>query len=320
MPNRIAIIADTHFGRKHRLQPDLTKLTLEALRRVLTQDFAALVIAGDVFHTGTPHPTLIADVMRTLRRGLAGRPCLMLYGNHDVTRIGSAVDPLREMNSDNIIIPNPILHGHIAGYSFYAESWPVGTRPGATLTRELESTDLALLHGSLKDHPNSPRGDWQYGVSGARLVVAGHLHAPSLHPAGNYPGSLVPGSFAEPHAPGFLMYESGKLERVELDIPVRFTTLTTSQARGYEAVKGEAIRIITSDADGSIALQRRLEGMGAKVEIAFTPKSTQVRAEASSISEKSTMTEAYESYLKGVGGDTSLVNDAKEFFHDFDVE
>lgn len=320
MPHRIAIVADTHFGRKHRLQPKLNERALEALRQVLSHDFDALVIAGDVFHTGTPHPTLIAEVMRALREGLRGRMCLMLYGNHDVTRIGSAVDPLREMNSDNIIIPNPMLHGRLAGYSFYAESWPVGARPGTLIKRELQDVDLAIVHGSLKDHPNSPRGDWQYDISGARLVVAGHLHAPSLHPAGNYPGSLVPGSFAESHKPGFLMYEAGELTRVELDIPVRFTNLTASQARGYEPMEGEAIRVTTSEPEAALTLQRHLESLGATAEVTYAPKATQVRAEAASVSEKTTMRDAYESYLKGVGGDVTLVEDAKEFFHDFNVE
>lgn len=320
MPRKIAIIADAHFGRKHRFEVKLPELALQAMRKALQTDFDGLVIAGDIFHTGTPHPTLIAEVMRILREGLKGRPCVIIYGNHDATRIGSAIDPLRQMGDTNILIPANNEEYRLAGYRVWVENWPTSAKPGTVIKRELDDVDLAVVHGSLLNHPNSPRDDWQYDISGARLVVAGHLHAPSFHEAGNYPGSLIPGSFAESHTPGFLMFQGGTLTRVEVDVPIKFTTLTAAQAQNYEPAPGEVIRASVSKPEHKAALERSLRERGAIAEVTLVPQSSQIRAEAAAISEKATMSAAYESYLKGTGGDTTLLSDAKEFFHDFNVE
>ncbi len=309
---RTIIIADLHLGRSHKLVPDLTARTLDAFVRVAhNPTWDALLIAGDVFDFGTPHPTLIADFMAILKD--IKRPVLINYGNHDVTRKGSATDPIKHIGSEYVqVVDEPGVY-HVGGLRVYSENWPLQMRKG--MTRELriqEPHDCVMLHGSAMNHPNRPRDDWAYLVHTDAPKFFGHLHDRSMDPTGMYPGSLVPGNFSETHEAGGLVWDGESVYPFPLKGLHTFRTVEESVATTVTTKENQIIRV-RAKSGRNLKLEKTVNERFKQAIVDYKPPENLVRAEAVEIWKAKTMMETYRVYLEGTGRDTSILMAAREF-------
>lgn len=304
---KILVAADLHLGRKHRLVPDLTELTLELFQRVVESPHDGLIICGDIFDTSTPTPKLLAQLMSILKT--TDRPTLLISGNHDMGRKGSAAEPLKQIRNPAIALVEEGGVYDFCGFKVYAESYP------ETFTRVRavrEEADIYVVHGSVLGHPNSPPEDWQYELPG--LTFAGHLHAPFIGPPANYPGSLLPGNFNEGHKAGLLTWDGELVERIEYSgYPTFRSTELVSALKEDLSDPKDIVRVkVASTQKQKVQLLKETEN----VTVDYLPPEATLRPAAADIAAQPTMLEMYSAYLSGTGGDSALLELAREFFNE----
>lgn len=292
-------LADLHIGRTHPLLPDLTERTLQALGVAFTKAQAAKVqagvIAGDVFHSPTPHPVLLAEALRVLRA--CPFPLLLLPGNHDASRRGYATAPLEAAGLQ--VAHQPGLY-QVGPYRIWAEPWPRGQRATRALPDEARNADYLLLHGALAGR--EPVGEWGYALpEGHPPALLGHIHVREVGHGWAYPGPLLPGNFQEGHATGGLLWgvEGARPLTLSGEWPGFYTY--PLEALPSALPKGAVLRVLASAPREQCGdLEADLRRLGVPVSVRYPDPPRRVRALAARIRSESPLG-AYRAYLEAQG-------------------
>lgn len=222
---RICHIADVHLGAPSSYlgeKADLRKKDFEnTFEKVITfccdpsNRIDALIIAGDLFDTANPPPSLVAFVQKNMAR-LAGSgvSCLIVPGTHDAWGYNQCVYKTFHFSGAEVL-SSPTLEKVVKVFSkkkvfFYGMAYIPGlsTNPFESFfpVRE-EGIHIGIVHGSLEQPPHWDRGQdlllsrEDVICSNLDYLALGHCHAFQQRQFGKtlavYPGSLEGDNFSE---------------------------------------------------------------------------------------------------------------------------
>lgn len=245
---RLLAIGDIHLGRQSsRLPPDLDPAELGpaaalrlAARTAVAEKVQAVLLAGDLVDgDGDLYHALgvLTEILTALRE--EGIEVLAVAGNHDhavLPRLARAVPGLRVLGEggrwQHVTLAGPGGPVRILGWSFPGAHHP--DSPAADLPRLPDGPPvIGLLHADL-EAPGSryaPVRRAELAAAGPCRWLLGHVHAPSLDPAGREPGYL--GSLAGldptetgPRGPWLVEVEGGEATLRHLPLaPLRWQAL-----------------------------------------------------------------------------------------------
>ena len=185
---RILHTSDWHIGRTFHGHSTLEALrgVLEALTaQVRENDVDVVIVAGDVFDSGTPAAacyTLLSDTLRALAE--TGAEVIVTSGNHDsAARLGFQAGLLREgihVLTDPSAIATPVTvtdeHGpvHVYGLPFLEPALLRHEWPGATSQAGVLAHAMTLVRADLAERSAGERG--------VRSVAIAHCFAAGVEP------------------------------------------------------------------------------------------------------------------------------------------
>ncbi len=185
---RILHTSDWHIGRTFHGHSTLEALrgVLEALTaQVREYDVDVVIVAGDVFDSGTPAAacyTLLSDTLRALAE--TGVEVIVTSGNHDsAARLGFQAGLLREgvrVLTDPSAIATPVTvtdeHGpvHLYGIPFLEPALLRHEWPGATSQAGVLAHAMTLVRADLAER--------SVGERGVRSVAIAHCFAAGVEP------------------------------------------------------------------------------------------------------------------------------------------
>ena len=273
MRSRILHLADLHLGETHDyLGPSADARRAEAdgvLRRitdlVLAPDspVGGVVIAGDLFETHDPAPSLVEAVLADLTRLRAGNIRLLTVpGNHDEYSYPSSVYRRYGSRWPDRLVTNPapekVATWNLAGHEcdLYAMAFIAGeSRPPYDLipVEPGAARKLVVLHGSLDANwtdRSLPLQSARLADSGLDYVALGHIHRPMEKRLGPgwvcYPGRIEGAGFADP----------GGADLVEIDLAAPDLT---PLHRTFASRRIQEERWNLSGLDSSARLEEKLE-------------------------------------------------------------
>jgi exonuclease SbcD len=274
MPIRILHIADLHMGWSPSYLKDLADerrgerdLILKSIVDYGTNkknQIDMMIIAGDLFETHCPSQSLVAEVIRELKRIIdAGIILITVPGNHDEITYHDSVYRERRRDWPGILVNNPMpqhvvdfqLHGlncHIYSMAYTGgltkTSSPVPMVPRVST----DGVHIGIFHGSI------PSRDWDYKDrslplspeslrdSGYNYIAMGHIHKKNSFRLGDsqilYPGIIEGKGFSDPGEGTFTVVtiDEKEIQIQELPAnvrPIRSTTIDITDFDSQEALE-----------------------------------------------------------------------------------
>ncbi|MEX2535307.1 MAG: DNA repair exonuclease [Trueperaceae bacterium] len=198
---RFLHIADLHLGwepafldpkraRERRSRRD--KVLEQAVDFALASELQLVVIAGDLFETHRPEPTLVQHVLAQLRRlEEAGVAVVTTPGNHDEITYADSVYHQAKAEWPGLLVINPLAE-HVGTFELggekvflYSLAYTGGVtpahRPLAGFPRlDADGFHLAVFHGTLGsgDERSLPLDRAALQAAGYDYVALGHIHLP----------------------------------------------------------------------------------------------------------------------------------------------
>ncbi len=203
-----------------------------------------LLLSGDLFHR-QPTPAELKEA-EALFSNIPEIPVVMITGNHDCLRAGSAFSsfawpPNVTLLADHELteISFPKLKTVVHGFSYHAREITEPLYDNLTAPKD-GNFHILLAHGG--DTKHIPIDKAKLSAAGFSYVALGHIHKPAIDEKSRmaYPGSLSPIDLTETESHGYLVGEltsdALRLRFVPLSgrryIPcrVRVTERTTNQS------------------------------------------------------------------------------------------
>jgi DNA repair protein SbcD/Mre11 len=310
---RILHLADLHLGWRPRDLDDARAtarrdrrdaLLSEAVRVALDERVDIVVIAGDLFETFDPDPSLVERVFFELERlREAGVHLVTVPGNHDeLTYAGSVYRHLAD-RWPGVLITSPMPEKaatlevggervHVYGLAYVGGVTDVGGATAALPRAEGEGVHLFVAHGTLVGSGGSllagerslPLDRNALAAAGYDYVALGHLHAPATHRLGGsvavYPGCVGGKGLDDLGSAHWtiVQLESGRADvrSVPADVQrVRHVTLDVTGLDGAEAVhaalcdRGDDDALVRVHLVGALPAPLDLEALEARARPAF---------------------------------------------------
>jgi DNA repair protein SbcD/Mre11 len=288
MRSRILHLADLHLGDTHGyLGPLAAARQAEAddlLRRiadtVLSPDSSVggVIIAGDLFDTWDPAPSLIESVLRDLRRLTEAGVCLLTVpGNHDELSYPGCVYRREGPRWPGVLVtePEPV---RVASWTLggtpvdlYSMAFVEGRSRPPFDSFEIvpgPARKIAVLHGSLdlgKDNRSLPLRSASLAALDLDYVALGHLHRPDNKKAGRawatYPGRIEGGGFDDPGGAGLVEIDPAEVAMAprRSELPSRRIEDARWNITGFETLEALEAKL-EETADKEKILRLRLEG------------------------------------------------------------
>ena len=230
MPLRFIHTADLHFGKTYRHSPgaaergeDFFQVGTEIVAAAVREEVDAVLIAGDLFHTGQILPRTFArtiEVLQPLKE--AGIPCVAVEGNHDwIHRRDrlSWMEALSAMGYLRLLRPERTAEGdyhfppfdgeegrgghlEIGGRHLYGLGY-IGAQAGSHVPRLCEAVategNLLLFHVGIWTYSPVEIGNMQPAEAAPLAevfdyVALGHGHKPYQVPTGGRDFAFNPGA------------------------------------------------------------------------------------------------------------------------------
>ncbi len=169
--------SDLHLGKRFGQFPEelrgrLTEARHKSIEKLSdiarVQDANLILVAGDIFDTGTPSPAIIRQSLRSMGKDPAIR-WVLLPGNHDSMSSDQLWHQVERDSPENVILALENKPVEISGDVFLLPAPCINIRPGRDLTQWMCSASLpsgclriGLAHGAVQS----------FGEEGATDVIA----------------------------------------------------------------------------------------------------------------------------------------------------
>ncbi|MFB6096658.1 MAG: DNA double-strand break repair protein Mre11 [Haloferacaceae archaeon] len=160
---RVIHTGDTHIGYQQYHSPERRQDFLDAFEQVVTdaisEEVAAVIHAGDLFHDRRPDLQDLLGTISTLRRlEEAGIPFLAVVGNHESTRGGQWLDLFERLGLATRLGDEPVVVDDVAVYGL--DHVPKSRRDDLAYEFADHDAAFAALVGHGLFSPVAAHGDW----------------------------------------------------------------------------------------------------------------------------------------------------------------
>ncbi|GAB4338919.1 MAG: DNA repair exonuclease [Candidatus Abyssubacteria bacterium] len=217
MSLRILHLADLHLGaplsylgaKAAQRAGEMESAFSRALKMAPEKRVHVVVIAGDLFDSFTPPPTLVSFVKAEFERlAHAGIPVILIPGTHDSYHYSRCVYRRERFPGTDVLLDASPLHKSINGHDVYFYGFS-GSRDATDFMKgNAEGIHVALVHGTVGDAEHWKPGSRDFSLhesalerSGFQYVALGHHHNFRLIQRGPltavYPGTIEGLKFGE---------------------------------------------------------------------------------------------------------------------------